>query len=458
MSNWLNNICCLTDSYKVTHWRQYPAGTRRVFSYFESRSGATFDETVFFGLQYFLKQYMVGEVVTEAKLAEAEQLYSRHFGRNLLFREGWERIIHVHGGRLPVTIEAVPEGTSVGVNNVLMTVENTDSELFWLPNYLESLLVQTWYPCTVATLGKRMKSLLRHHFTESGSVSNLPWSMHDFGFRGTTCPEQAALGGAAHLVNFAGTDNGAALLFHKNFYHDACSGFSVPASEHSTMLAFGKDGESEAYENMLDAYPEGTVSVVSDSYDIYKACGEIWGGKLRDKVLHRDGVLVVRPDSGNPPEVVVKVLEILGEKFGYSINSQSYKVLHPKVRVLQGDGIDLVTLKAVLEACEVAGWSADNVSFGSGGGLLQKMNRDTQRFAFKAASVVVGCEQRDIFKRPATDVTKASKSGRIKLVSDGVGFVTVGESDPRPSLLRPVFRDGELLADDSLSVIRERTL
>ena len=211
---------------------------------------------------------------------------------------------------------------------------------------------------------------------------------------------------------------------------------------------------------MLTQYPTGLVATVSDSYDIFNCCANIWGGTLKEEVLSRDGVLVIRPDSGDPPTVVVKVLDILGENFGFTTNTKGYKVLHPKVRVIQGDSIDFKMLDRILAAIRQAGWSADNIAFGSGGGLLQKLNRDTQKFAFKCSSATIGDEVRDVFKQPITDGGKKSKAGRMKLVwsesgPDGRALITVPDSDQRPDQLQFVFRDGELLIDQSLARIRE---
>lgn len=457
--DWLNNICWLTDSYKVSHYKQYPPGTKRVYSYFESRSGSVHPRTTFFGLQYWLKQYLVGAVVTQDKINKAEQLLNAHFGGQVFNRAGWEYILNKHGGRLPVEIKAAPEGTVVGESNVLMTVENTDPNVYWLTNYLESLLVQVWYPSTVATQSRAMKQVILKYLAKTGDPTLVDFKLHDFGFRGVTCPEQAALGGAAHLVNFKGTDTVAALVMLNEFYHEPCAGFSIPAAEHSTITSWGKDHEVDACRNMLTQYPTGLVATVSDSYDIFNCCANIWGGVLKNEVLARDGVLVVRPDSGDPPTVVVKVLDILGEKFDVTTNAKGYKVLNPKVRVIQGDGIDFKMLDLILDAMERAQWSADNIAFGSGGGLLQKLNRDTQRFAFKCSSVTVGDVERDVFKQPITDGGKKSKAGRLKLVSQqsphGAELMTVPFTDPRTDQLQFVFRDGELLIDQTFAQIRE---
>lgn len=456
--DWLNNICWLTDSYKVSHHLQYPPGTQRVYSYFESRSGSTFSETTFFGLQYWLKRYLSGPVVTVEKIDQAERLFKAHFGGQVFNRTGWEHILQSHGGRLPVEIKAIPEGSIVGESNVLMTVTNTDDKAFWLTNYLESLLVQTWYPCTVATQSRAMKQVIRSYLQRTGDPEAIDFKLHDFGFRGVTCPEQAAIGGAAHLVNFKGTDTLSALVLLSQFYGEPCAGFSIPAAEHSTITSWGKEHEVDACRNMLTQFPSGLVATVSDSYDIFNCCENIWGGVLRDPVLARDGVLVIRPDSGDPATVVVKVLDILGNRFGFTLNTKGYKVLNPKVRVIQGDGIDLKMIDRILKTMEQAHWSADNVAFGSGGGLLQKLNRDTQRFAFKCSSVTVNGQERDVFKQPITDTGKKSKAGRLKLVLDdrtGV-LTTVPSSDPRPDQLQTVFRNGELLIDQTFEQVRQR--
>ena len=328
--DWLNNICWLTDSYKVSHYKQYPPGTKRIYSYFESRSGATHPMTTFFGLQYWLKQYLAGPVVTKGKIDEAEALFELHFGQNLFNRHGWEHILETHGGRLPIEIKAVPEGMLVRESNVLMTIENTDDASYWLPNYLETLLVQVWYPSTVATQSRAMKTVILNYLTQTGDPGLIDFKLHDFGFRGVSCPEQAAIGAAAHLVNFKGTDTVAGLVLLRKFYNEPMGGFSIPAAEHSTITAWGRDHEVEACRNMLVQYPSGLMATVSDSYDIYNCCENIWGGALRDQVLARDGVLIVRPDSGDPPTVVVKVLEILGGKLGCTVNGKGFKVLHPK--------------------------------------------------------------------------------------------------------------------------------
>ncbi|MDB5385691.1 MAG: Nicotinamide phosphoribosyltransferase, partial [Planctomycetaceae bacterium] len=249
------------------------------------------------------------------------------------------------------------------------------------------------------------------------------------------------------------------LLMARQYYDCPMAGFSIPAAEHSTITSWGEAHEVDAMRNMLVAYPTGLVACVSDSFDIFRACSEYWGGILKDKVLARDGVLVVRPDSGDPPTIVVEVVKRLGEAFGTTVNAKGFQVLHPKVRVIQGDGIDFAMLEKILSALQTAGWSADNVAFGSGGGLLQKVNRDTEKFAFKCSSAVVDGAIRDVYKRPVTDGGKKSKAGRLKLVrASDDSLVTVREEDAldQTDLLQEVFRDGEIVDKQSFSAIRQR--
>lgn len=455
-TGFLDNICLLTDSYKLTHFRQYPPRTTKIYSYFESRVGARYPETVFFGLQYFLERYLAGPVATRDRIDVADRLATAHFGRAGLFhRAGWERVVDRHGGMLPVSIRAVPEGTAVPTSNVLMTIENTDPECWWLPNFLETLLVEAWYPCTVATRSRFMRQTLARFLEATGSPELVEFKLHDFGFRGVSCPEQAALGGASHLVNFQGTDNLAALLMLREFYDCDVAGFSIPASEHSTITTWGEAHEVDAMRNMLEQYPEGIVACVSDSFDIFRACRDYWGTALKPLIESRNGVLVVRPDSGKPTESVRGVLEVLGERFGTCKNAKGFKVLPDCVRVIQGDGIDDESIGEILEMMQSNGWSADNIAFGSGGGLLQKLDRDTQRFAFKCSYAEVNGEGRDVYKRPATDPTKDSKRGRLKLVNDG-GWRTIRETEPGTDLLEEVFRDGRILRRTTLTDVRKR--
>jgi nicotinamide phosphoribosyltransferase len=457
-----NNLLLLTDSYKVTHWKQYPPGTEKVYSYFESRGpvdNPKWPVVVFFGLQYYLKEYLEGQVVTKEKIDEAEAFFKDHFGSPDMFnRAGWEHILNVHGGRLPVVIKAVAEGTVVPRLNVLMTIENTDPACYWLTNYLETLLVQVWYPTTVATQSREMKMLLLQFMDRTASDKSLiDFKLHDFGFRGVSSVETAGLGGCAHLVNFKGTDTMAGLIVARDYYKCPMAGFSIPAAEHSTITSWGPDREKDAYANMLSQYPKGLVAVVSDSYDISNACSNIWGEQLKEQVLARDGALIIRPDSGDPAKSLANVLNRLGEKFGYTLTPSGHKLLNT-VRVIQGDGISydsLVQILVHITKKKNGGWATENVAFGSGGALLQKLNRDTLKFAFKCCNVTINGVDKPVFKAPSGDANKASKRGRMKLVVGDKGLATVSEHDEREDLLEEVFRDGQIMREITLDEVRQ---
>lgn len=456
-----DNILLCTDSYKVTHHFQYPEGTTQVYSYFESRGGK-FPTVTFFGLQYILKKWLVGKVVSEEKIQEAKELYKLHFASDIFNEDGWRYILKKHNGLIPLRIKAVPEGSVVPVKNVLFTVENTDPNVPWLTNWFETLLVQIWYPTTVATNSRAMKTIIAKYLSETAdSMGGLPFKLHDFGFRGTSSVESAGIGGAAHLVNFVGTDTVASLVMARHYYGCEMAGFSIPAAEHSTITTWGKNHEKEAFANMLHKFPKGLVAVVSDSFDIFNACENVWGKELKDMVEKRgqsESTLVIRPDSGDPPEIVVKVLNILEKCFGSTINSKGYKMLPPYLRVIQGDGISYETLQGILDKVKENNWSSDNLVFGCGGSLLQKVHRDTQKFAFKCSYCVINGVGKDVFKAPITDPGKNSKKGKLTLEIEDGTYVTRqgGTGNPEKDLLVPVFENGILLKEYTLDEIRKR--
>lgn len=454
MSIFTTNTILRTDSYKVSHFKQLPPGTTNLYSYLESRGGV-FPETVFFGLNYYLKEYL-SVPITMQDVDYAEQRINKHLGEGIFNRAGWERIVNVHNGFLPVRIKAVPEGTVVPTRNVLLTIENTDEELPWVTNYVETMLLKVWYPITVATLSREIKKIIKKYLEETGDVNGLDFKLHDFGYRGVSSEESAAIGGMAHLVNFKGTDTMIALEAAEMYYREEMAGFSIPAAEHSTITAWGEQFEYEAYQNMIKQFGNNALyAVVSDSYNIYNACEDIWGEQLRAQVVNAKGVLVIRPDSGVPHEVVRQVVEILGKKFGYETNEKGFKVLN-HVRVIQGDGITLEEITRILEALKIRGWSADNVAFGMGGALLQQCNRDTQKFAIKASSMIRSGRVQDVYKAPVTDNGKRSKRGRLKLIQNDGVLETVSMSEIGMDILQVVWENGKLLVDPTFEDIRNR--
>lgn len=473
-----NNICTMSDSYKGTHWPQYPKGTSEVYSYLESRGGK-FDNTLFSGLQIILKKYLVGQVVTEQKIQSAKKLWDAHIGPGVFNEKGWRHILEKHNGYLPLKIKAVPEGMSVPTSNVLVTVQNTDPEVPWLTNYVETLLLQVWYPITVGTLSREIKKVLVKYLKKTTSLDSeglknqVSFMLHDFGYRGSTSIESAGIGGFAHILNFMGTDTIAAIETAQEYYNtDNILAFSVPASEHSTITSWGESNEVKAFENMLDSYPTGLVACVSDSFDILRACGDYWGGILRDKIIQRDGRLVIRPDSGDPVETLRQVFKILYDKFPGGVNDRGFKVLHNNVRVLQGDGVNYESIIEILDMMVEEGFSVENIVFGMGGALLQKVDRDTQNFAFKCSHIVINGKEVDVRKNPIEidsngnrkSSFKSSKPGKLKLMSkdeQNVVFVNLftqeHSQDEIGDIMNTVFENGVLLKDWTFEEVRERS-
>lgn len=453
----MHNIILNSDSYKYSQFNQYPEGTEYIYSYIESRGGVH-DATVFFGLQAFIKEYLLTPVTMEM-IDEAEAIITAH--GEPFNREGWEYIVNQYDGKLPVTIKAVPEGTVVGTRNVLATIVNMDPKCYWLTSFLETALLRAiWYPTTVATNSYQSKKLILEYLEKTGDPSTIDFKLHDFGARGVSSLESAGIGGAAHLVNFMGTDTVEALLFARRYYNADMAGFSVPAMEHSTVTSWGREREVDSYRNMLkkNGKPGGIVAAVSDSYDIFAAC-EKWGTELKQDVIDSGATLVVRPDSGDPADVVAKCLKILDKYFGHTVNDKGYKVLN-NVRVLQGDGINHQTIRSILYTITLAGYSADNVAFGQGGALLQIVNRDDQKFAMKCSAAVVNGEWVDVFKDPITDKGKRSKKGRMVLLETVNGFKTVTTEDAdyynvkNQDVLEVVYSMGKLIRDMSFDEVR----
>jgi nicotinamide phosphoribosyltransferase len=432
--NGLNNPILKTDSYKESHGPFYPPGTTKVHSYFTCRKGGAHDEIVFFGLQMLLKELTVP--ITKEMVKEAKTYFEVHMAT--FDSERWYHIVNEHDGRLPLTIWAVPEGTVCKAGDPLIVVENTDPKCFWLTNYVETLLVQVWAPTTVATNSYHMKKDLMSALKMTGSVDSWQHRLHDFGCRGVSSMQSAAMLGCAHLaVGFSGTDTVPALVAAREVYDEHCAGFSIRATEHSVVTAFGDSplDELKAFGNYLSKVPDDAiVAYVCDSYNIYQFIQNIIGHvDIKKKILSRSGCLVIRPDSGDPPSVVVDVLEALETLFpteypnqglgwphvhtGTTINEHGYKVLPPQLRVIQGDGIDAKMMVKILVAITQRGWSADNIAFGSGGGLLQKFNRDTLKCAFKASYIEVNGVGRDIYKTPIDAPGKNSRKGKIPLGS-----------------------------------------
>lgn len=463
-----NNIILTTDSYKLTHHKMYPEGTKNIYSYFECRNGAKFNDILFFGLQYIIKRYVKSKVTLE-NIDEAEALAKEHFGTTEHFnRKGWEYINRSYDGILPLSIYAVPEGTWVNPDVPLITVENTDPECFWLTNYMETVLSQVWYPITVATVSGNIKSIVRKFFDETVDPSGhgaIDFMLHDFGFRGASSVESAGIGGMAHLVNFKGTDTLAGMQYARKYYNASLSGLahSVPASEHSVMTS-DHHGEEHVLSRLLDNYKSGILSVVADSYDIYNFVSSFMLN-YKDRILSRDGVFVVRPDSvtslhKTPADQVVWICKELHKIFGATKNNLGYYEINPKVKVLWGDGIGIEDIVSILSALKKEGYAASNVAtFGMGGGLLQKVNRDTLRCAFKCSYRGYRNESGEIIgmnvQKSPIDTTKKSKGGKFDVYFDENGKLSWRNSILSKGMLKLVYQSGMLYNEKTFEDVRQ---
>lgn len=462
-----NNICLLSDSYKVTHWKQYPPNTTKIISYLEARGTTNFryEGTVFFGLQYIIKKHLLRQQVTEEKILEAKEFYKQHFGSDLFNEEGWRYILTEYNGYLPIQIKAIPEGTYVKpLSNVLMTIENTDPKCFWLTNFLETILMQVWYPITIATNSFTCKKIITKYQQDTSDEVFTDFSLHDFGMRGVSSMETASIGAMAHMTSFMGTDTVVGITAANLYYKANICGFSVPASEHSTMTSWGKDNEDEAIINMIKQYPSGIRSVVADSYNVYDFCERIGKEPIRSLILNSDIKFVVRPDSGDPVEVLSKIIDILWSGFGGTYNSKHYKVLDPHIGIIQGDGIDIEMIEKILVMMKNKKYAASNIVFGSGGGLLQRFDRDTLKFAIKCSSAIIDDKMVGVQKDPITSKGKKSKMGRLKLLPmyNTGEFHTQSSSSENDAefntlhdCLELVYQNGELMKEYTFDEVRQ---
>lgn len=437
----MSNLILATDSYKFSHYKQYPKNTSIIRSYIEARGSQVkgVDEVVFFGLQAFIQDVLT-KPITMSDVDAAEQFVTKHgFEFN---RRDWQLIVNRHGGILPIKIAAIPEGTPVPLSTPMCWVENTDTDLPWVTSYVETLLMSyIWYGSTVATISREIKKVIKGYLelTADEPQAELPFKLHDFGYRGVAAGA-AGLGGAAHLVNFMGTDTVAGIEFAQKYYDADVCGFSIPASEHSTMTSWGEENEYLAYKNMVKQYakPGAIFACVIDSYDIDTAI-RMWaadidpetGLTLLEQVKEAGATVVLRPDSGDAIRTPIKVIGDLMVYVGHEINSKGYKVLPKHVRVIQGDGIDINDLQKILMQMTGENLSTSNIAFGMGGGLLQKVNRDTFKFAMKACYALINGEPKDVRKHPSGDPSKMSKAGLVTTWSTS-GKLVAGVENVRP--------------------------
>lgn len=478
----INLLAYGTDSYKDSHWRFYPPDATLVYSYGEGRSGGMFPEITFFGLQYVLS-HMKGQFVTTERINEAEEVCDAHIGPGVFNRKGWEYIRDNFDGQIPLRIVAIPEGTTVPESNCLYTIENLGGEpTKWLTNWFETMISHVWYATTIMTASREVRKIINRYLELTGDPTGLPFKLHDFGMRGVTCLEQAAIGGGAHLATGAmGTDTKMALYFLKKYYDaQTMPGFSIRATEHSIMTARGVEGEVDVVRQVLDETPrDQMVAMVGDSYDMINFVESILATPdIKERIMSRTAPLIVRPDSGELPQIDVDVFRALERVFGSAFNDKGFAVLPYYVRMIQGDGIKWYrpletwhvgnsnvvpvygawrhTVSDILEAFYNERISADNIAFGSGGGLLQQFDRDSQRFAIKCSYMERNGQGVDIFKRPATDPTKNSKRGRLAVVQNEDKVTTIREDELKDqiNLMHEVFYIGELRNLTTLEQVR----
>jgi nicotinamide phosphoribosyltransferase len=453
----MKNRIMIVDSYKLSHKNMYPQGANYMFDYMESRGGL-YPATIFVGLQPMLKEYF-SEPITENEVIEA-QGYAKAHGVPFDY-DGWMYIAKDLKGMLPIRIRAVKEGTLVPVSNVMVTIESTDPKVFWVVSWLETFFMKIWYPINVATRSFYVRKMLKEFSDNTGS-GFVDFSYHNFGDRGSTSIEAAAIGGSAHMaVGFQGTDNFNSLKFVFENYGDTNVGFSIPASEHSTVTSWGQENEYNMIANYVEEFKGSPIiACVMDSYNIFEAVKFITSGEMKTKIESDDyPIFVIRPDSGNPVEVIGAIINIMEDNsVKFTMNDKDYKVWN-KYRIIWGDGINMESMKEILEYVTERGYSSDNIAFGSGGWLMQQHDRDTQKFAIKCSAIQVNSEMRDVFKDPITDHGKKSKKGIITLWKTENGYETDYRNrsweDKIVDSLEVVFENGVLKRNQSFSEIRE---
>ncbi|KGH95483.1 nicotinate phosphoribosyltransferase [Oenococcus oeni] len=456
------NLLLDTDAYKLTHHLQYPKGLTKLYSYAEARTGNRFNTVSWFGLQMIIADHLLGKVTNEM-IDEAEEFSFLTFGNHNFFnREVWERVRDL--GYLPINIMELPEGIEVPISTPLLTLESTEPWFATTLNALESVLMQVWYPTTISTNSMYIKKALLPLFEKSGSVTGLDLAVNDFGLRGASSLQSAQRGGAAHLLHFRGSDNLAADKVIADVYGLKGRALSVWATEHSVATSYGPDrGEIDYVNSQLDrAGDNDIISIVIDSYDSINFVRNVIGSKeIKNRIIRRSGRIVLRPDSGEPQEIDLQVLDILADIFGTDVNDKGYKVINHNVGIIQGDGMNRQTIIELYRHILHQGWSADNLIVGSGGGLLQEgFDRDTERFAIKASYGELGDGHGFLIqKHPKQDPTKNSKSGRFKVIRDSNRRIkTVAIDAEGNNLLKTIYENGNFYPDSFQEILKRANI
>jgi nicotinamide phosphoribosyltransferase len=468
------NILLQNDCYKLGHMNMYNPEVCEIYSYLEARKPNS--DIVFFGLQYYIKQYLINPQINVIEFIDAwKNIFGENVPQNVL--EKCCRLEEL--GYLPVEIKAVPEGEVVESKNVLLTIRNTVDGFEWLVGFLESLILKVWNTCSVATCSLTYRLLVEKYAKETCDNNfHIQYQVHDFGYRGVSSEETADLSGSSHLLCFLGSDTVPTYSFVNEFYGKNIKTSkilaSVPASEHSVMCSYTPDGELGAYKRFInELYPTGIVSIVSDTYDYFRVLTD-YLPQLKEDILKRDGKVVIRPDSGVPELIILGntdapegsperkgSLELLWDVFGGSVNSKGYRVLDSHIGLIYGDGMYMERFELILEGMKKQGFATSNLVFGIGGLLLQNHSRDEFGFALKATKAkLYDGSYISLFKDPATDPGKKSKTGFMQLLkSDDNRYYTVDDvslNNEKEGELITVFKDGELLIDYSFQEIRDR--
>lgn len=456
----MNNLILRSDSYKHSHPRMYPPGINGMSAYIEAR--VPDQKVMLFGLQMYLQKLNEILPITTEHIEEAADFLKAH---GLPFYAGlWYYIVEKYDGYLPITIYAAPEGLPITSQNPLVRIECHDPQLYWLVMFIETDIQRAvWYPSTVASQGHELYRLIKRYWqATTDDLSMLKFALHDFGARGVTCSEQAEIGGASHLVHFDGSDNIEGIAAANHHYHMQMAAYSVPATEHTVQMAWGPMQQDEYLEHVLDLHAEEgkIVSIVIDGYDTQREATRLCT-KFRDKIVDSGAKVVFRPDSGDPLKIIPELLCDMAKAFGYHTNNKGFSELK-HVGILQGDGVDKTTIDKVLLRAETMGFAANNVVFGSGGALLQKLNRDTYGFAQKASAIHIENAWRGIYKAPVTDSAKRSKAGRVATYRSSLNneFMTFRiDQELAPEfvpIMRTVYDHNVIRVKDDLHTIRQR--
>lgn len=474
------NSVLLKDGYKVGHIFQYPDGTEEVYSNFTPRSSRIgIEKVVFFGLQYFIKKYLIKDFnenffqkPKNDVVGDYKNTIDGYLGKDSITVD---HIAALHDlGYLPIEIKALPEGARIPLRVPMLTIKNTLPAFFWLTNMLETLLsVTLWGPCTSATIAHRYKKLFISYAIETGAaIEFTPFQGHDFSMRGMFGLEAAQMSGAGHLTSFVGTDTIPAIKFVEKYYGcNSLIGASVPATEHSVMCMGGEKTEKKTFERLLKIYPGGILSVVSDTWDFWKIITETLPS-LKDTIMGRNGKLVIRPDSGDPVKIIAGdegaatlhenkgLIDCLWDTFGGATNNKGFKELDSHIGAIYGDSITYERAEQILLKLKAKGYASSNIVFGIGSYTYQYNTRDTFGFAMKATAGVISGQSIEIFKDPKTDNgEKKSAKGYLKIVKEKGEYALRDQQlpgDDENDCLSIVFRNGKLINPVSFDEVRDR--